>query len=54
MSSDFFAGIRVRSILVSGKDQESDRFWGMKQGADDYLTKPFCDEDLANIVARYV
>ena len=27
-------------ILVSSKSQESDRFWGLKQGAVDYLFKP--------------
>lgn len=27
-------------ILVSSKSQESDRFWGLKQGASDYLFKP--------------
>ena len=27
-------------ILVSSKTQESDRFWGLKQGAVDYLFKP--------------
>jgi twitching motility two-component system response regulator PilH len=35
-------GIKV--ILLTGKNQESDEFWGMKQGADAYMTKPF-DED---------
>jgi twitching motility two-component system response regulator PilH len=28
-------------ILVTTKSGESDRFWGMKQGASGYLTKPF-------------
>jgi twitching motility two-component system response regulator PilH len=27
-------------ILVSGKSQETDRQWGMRQGAKDYLVKP--------------
>jgi len=27
-------------IMVSSKNQESDRFWGMRQGAVDYLVKP--------------
>src|SRR4051812_46606608 len=29
----------IKIILVSSKDQESDRFWGLKQGADDYIAK---------------
>ncbi|MCI5166448.1 MAG: response regulator [Candidatus Electrothrix sp. GM3_4] len=28
-------------ILLSSKSQPADKFWGMKQGADLYLTKPF-------------
>jgi len=27
-------------IFVTTKDQETDRIWGMRQGASDYLTKP--------------
>ena len=38
-------------IIVSSKTQESDRFWGMKQGADEYLTKPIDFVTLANAVA---
>jgi twitching motility two-component system response regulator PilH len=44
-------GIKV--ILVSSKSQESDRFWGMKQGADDYIAKPYVDEALLAAVARH-
>ena len=44
----------IRIILVSGKNQESDRHWGLKQGADEYLTKPWSEEELLASVARYV
>tara|TARA_B110000977_G_C11028009_1_gene474030 strand:+ start:480 stop:845 length:366 start_codon:yes stop_codon:yes gene_type:complete len=27
-------------IIVSGKDQETDKVWGRRQGAQAYLTKP--------------
>jgi twitching motility two-component system response regulator PilH len=40
-------------IMVTSKDQPSDRFWGMKQGATEYVTKPFSQEELVTIVRRY-
>ena len=36
-------------ILASSKDQESDRVWGMRQGAVDYLVKPL---EEAKLLAR--
>jgi twitching motility two-component system response regulator PilH len=27
-------------VMISSKNQETDRIWGMRQGAADYLTKP--------------
>lgn len=43
----------IKVILVSSKSQESDRFWGLKQGADDYIAKPYLDETLLAAVARH-
>ena len=40
-------------IMVTSKVQDSDRFWGLKQGADEYITKPFSDEALAEAVAKH-
>jgi len=42
----------VKVLLLTSKRQESDRFWGLKQGADGYMTKPFADEELLASVAR--
>lgn len=42
----------LKVILVTSKTQDSDRFWGMKQGADDYVTKPFEPQALLTAVAR--
>jgi twitching motility two-component system response regulator PilH len=42
-------------VMVTTKDQESDRVWGMRQGAVDYLVKPVDASDLvakANEVLR--
>ncbi len=33
-------------ILLTSKNQKSDEFWGKKQGADVYLTKPFDVDEL--------
>lgn len=33
-------------ILCSNKTQETDRVWGMRQGARDYVTKPINEAEL--------
>ena len=33
-------------IIVSTKDQETDKLWGLRQGAKDYITKPAKEKDL--------
>ncbi|MBA2689844.1 MAG: response regulator [Burkholderiales bacterium] len=39
-------------IMCTTKSQETDKIWGMRQGAKDYVTKPIKeDELLAKIVA---
>jgi twitching motility two-component system response regulator PilH len=41
----------IKVLLLTSKNQDSDKFWGLKQGADAYLTKPFDDGDLfANVL----
>jgi twitching motility two-component system response regulator PilH len=45
---------RTPVILVSSKNQESDRVWGKRQGADDYLGKPFTAEQLITVVRQFV
>lgn len=42
----------IKVLLLTSKTQESDKFWGMKQGADGYLTKPFAGDDLVAGVTR--
>ena len=41
-------------VLVSSKNQESDRAWGKRQGADDYLAKPFTSHELLAMGGRVV
>jgi twitching motility two-component system response regulator PilH len=33
-------------IIITTKDQETDKIWGERQGARDYLTKPVDEETL--------
>ncbi|MEN8763596.1 MAG: twitching motility response regulator PilH [Thiogranum sp.] len=33
-------------IIVTTKDQETDRVWGLRQGAKDFLTKPVSEQRL--------
>lgn len=33
-------------VLCSSKGEEFDRYWGIKQGADAYIMKPFQSEEL--------
>ncbi|MGF1496076.1 MAG: PleD family two-component system response regulator [Elainellaceae cyanobacterium] len=43
--------VRTVPILIcSTKSEEFDRYWGMKQGADAYITKPFHPPELLKTV----
>ena len=45
-----FANVPV--IMCTSKNQETDKVWGMRQGARDYIVKPVnADELVAKIVA---
>ncbi|MBW8824637.1 MAG: response regulator [Xanthomonadales bacterium] len=39
-------------VLVTTKDQDTDRMWGMRQGARAYITKPFSEKELAEVVTE--
>ena len=41
---------QIPIVIVSGKGQETDRIWGLRQGATQYLVKPVNDEQLADAV----
>jgi twitching motility two-component system response regulator PilH len=40
-------------VLVTCRDGDSDRIWGKRQGADDYITKPFTSAELLSVVTRF-
>jgi len=45
---------KVPIIICTSKNQEIDRLWGVKQGADAYITKPFTREQLVRAVKAIV
>lgn len=40
-------------VLVTCRNQESDRIWGERQGADGYVGKPFTPEELLGAVTHF-
>lgn len=45
---------KIKIIVLSGKNQESDRYWGLKQGADLYLTKPVKKQELLEAISKFI
>ena len=41
-------------ILVTTKDQDTDRVWGMRQGAKAYITKPFGEAELSEVIEQWL
>ncbi|HZX69425.1 MAG TPA: twitching motility response regulator PilH [Rhodanobacter sp.] len=41
-------------ILVTTKDQETDKVWGMRQGAKAYVTKPIKEEELVKALEEFL
>ncbi|HAN74970.1 MAG TPA: response regulator [Planktothrix sp. UBA8407] len=39
-------------VMCSSKSEEFDRYWGMKQGADAYISKPFRPEELLSTIKQ--
>ncbi|MCB1864295.1 MAG: response regulator [Chromatiales bacterium] len=45
---------KIPVIMVTTKDQDTDRAWGMRQGAKDYVVKPFSKADLLGKIGRFI
>ncbi len=43
---------QVPVVMCSSKGEEFDRYWGMKQGADAYIAKPFQPQELVGTVKQ--
>ena len=41
---------KVHIVICSSKNQEIDRLWAMRQGADYYVTKPYTREELLRAI----
>lgn len=41
-------------VLVTTKDQETDRVWGMRQGAKAYVTKPIDEAELTATIKQLI
>ena len=41
---------KIPVIFCSSKATELDKFWGLKQGASAYLTKPFVSDELIQVI----
>lgn len=41
-------------IIVSSKNMESDRVWGIRQGAKDFLVKPIKQEELLQAIQKWL
>ena len=40
-------------VLVSSKGQQTDKVWGMRQGASDYLVKPLTEKSLIEKLSSF-
>jgi twitching motility two-component system response regulator PilH len=57
MASQIARGATTKHIpvvIVSTKDQATDRVWGKRQGACDYLTKPVDENQLIDVIKQHL
>jgi twitching motility two-component system response regulator PilH len=40
-------------VICTTKDQETDKIWGLRQGAKDYVTKPINEADLIEKIKAF-
>ncbi|MDJ0533255.1 MAG: response regulator [Xenococcaceae cyanobacterium MO_207.B15] len=57
---DFCRKIRSREewkdipiLFCSSKSEEFDRFWALRQGGTEYITKPYLPQKLIEVVTKY-
>lgn len=45
---------QIPIIIVTSKNQESDKFWAERQGANRFISKPFTPDSLAGAIKAFV
>jgi twitching motility two-component system response regulator PilH len=45
---------RIPVVMVTTKDQETDKIWGMRQGAVAYLPKPVTEKQLVDKIKEVI
>ncbi|AFY70400.1 response regulator receiver protein [Thalassoporum mexicanum PCC 7367] len=45
---------QIPILFCSSKDQEFDKFWALRQGGNEYVTKPFAPKELLDRVYQHV
>jgi len=48
------ATAKIPVIIITTKDQETDKIWGMRQGARDYIVKPTVERDLIERINKVI
>lgn len=46
------AGIPI--IMVTSKNQDNDKFYGLKQGANEYIPKPYTEDALKSAIQKFL
>lgn len=49
-----FPSMPFKVIFVSSKGSETDVKWGLRQGASDYIIKPYTPTDVQNVLSRHL
>ena len=49
-----FPSPKFKVIFVSSKGSETDIKWGLRQGASDYIIKPYTPDDVYSVIGRHL
>ena len=46
--------MKTRIVIVTAQSEDVDKIVGLEMGADDYITKPFSETELSELIAQYL